>query len=196
MEDGYVDMNYFSVDEMIKRHYSDGMCKDCHNNVCKVYGGRCRKYRINREWNMVKSFVKKWFPYALLYIIVALIITYGWQGLELIFYGEAQHRVVDDIIGYILILSICINAIFCKAIFIPKSEMQKYVVLKREDYNNQKLEFRNELVKRLNNNANRYTGGTCNGHEYPEAELFEVDEIYEIINRVLEGIPEDDGSVD
>lgn len=58
------------------------------------------------------------------------------------------------------------------------------------------LEFRNELVKRLNNNANRYVGGTCNGHEYPEAELFEVDEIYEIIDRVLEGIPEDDGSVD
>lgn len=58
------------------------------------------------------------------------------------------------------------------------------------------LEFRNELVKRLNNNANRYVGGTCNGHFYPEAELFEVDEIYEMIDRVLEGIPEDDGSVD
>lgn len=36
------------------------------------------------------------------------------------------------------------------------------------------LEFRNELVKRLNNNANRYVGGTCNGYFYPEAELFEV----------------------
>ena len=58
------------------------------------------------------------------------------------------------------------------------------------------LEFRNELVKRLNNNANRYIGGTCNGHFYPESELFEVDEIYEMIDRVLEGIPEDDGSVD
>lgn len=58
------------------------------------------------------------------------------------------------------------------------------------------LEFRNELVKRLNNNANRYVGGTCNGYFYPEAKLFEVDEIYEMIDRVLEGIPEDDGSVD
>ena len=55
------------------------------------------------------------------------------------------------------------------------------------------LEFRNELVRRLNENANRYIGGTCNGHEYPEAELFEVDEVYEIIDRVLDGIPEDTG---
>lgn len=55
------------------------------------------------------------------------------------------------------------------------------------------LEFRNELVRRLNENANRYVGGICNGHEYPEAELFEIDEVYEIINRVLDGIPEDTG---
>lgn len=57
------------------------------------------------------------------------------------------------------------------------------------------LEFRNELVRRLNQNANRYVGGTCNGIFYPETELFEVDEVYEIIDRVLDGIPEDDGSV-
>lgn len=55
------------------------------------------------------------------------------------------------------------------------------------------LEFRNELVKRLNNNANRYIGSTCNGNYYPEAQLFEVDEVYEIIDRVLDGIPEDNG---
>lgn len=55
------------------------------------------------------------------------------------------------------------------------------------------LELRNELVRRLNENANRYVGGICNGHEYPEAELFEVDEVYEIIDRVLDGIPEDIG---
>lgn len=53
------------------------------------------------------------------------------------------------------------------------------------------LEFRNELVKRLNENANRYTGGIFNGHEYPRVELFEVDEIYEIIDRVLDNVPED-----
>lgn len=55
------------------------------------------------------------------------------------------------------------------------------------------LEFRNELVKRLNENASRYVGGVCNGHEYPETELFEVDEVYEIIDRVLDGVPEDVG---
>lgn len=55
------------------------------------------------------------------------------------------------------------------------------------------LEFRNELVRRLNENANRYVGGTCNGRVYPEAELFEVDEVYEIIDRVLDEIPEDTG---
>lgn len=57
------------------------------------------------------------------------------------------------------------------------------------------LEFRNELIKRLNNNANRYIGGTCKGIYYPETELFEVYEIYEIIDRVLDGIPEDNGEV-
>ena len=53
------------------------------------------------------------------------------------------------------------------------------------------LEFRNELVRRLNENADRYVGGTCDGHYYPETELFEVDEVYEIIDRVLDGEPED-----
>lgn len=67
-----------------------------------------------------------------------------------------------------------------------------------QEFNRQNLtalDFRNDLVRRLNVNANRYTGGTCNGTEYPEAQTFEVDEVYEIIDRVLHGIPEDDGSV-
>ena len=55
------------------------------------------------------------------------------------------------------------------------------------------LEFRNELVRRLNESANRYVGGACNGHEYPEVELLEVDEVYEIIGRVLDGVQEDTG---
>ena len=140
--------------------------------------------------------IKDWLKWLGICLVVTLIVGYGWQGLELIFYGEVQHRVVDDIIGVILMWSILLNIVFIRAIYISKSERQQYVVVNREDYNNQKLEFRNELVKRLNNNANRYKGGICNGHKYPEAELFEVDEIYEIIDRVLEGIPEDDGSVD
>ena len=52
-----------------------------------------------------------------------------------------------------------------------------------------KLNFRNELIKRLNENANRYQfiqGGQG-------IEMFEVDEVYEIINRIYD---EDDGRVD
>lgn len=55
------------------------------------------------------------------------------------------------------------------------------------------LEFRNELIKRLNQNANRYHGGTCNEREYPNIETFDVDEVYEIIDRVYENVPEDEG---
>ena len=55
------------------------------------------------------------------------------------------------------------------------------------------LEFRNELIKRLNENANRYHGGKCNGKEFPEVETFDVDEVYEIIDRVYENVPEDEG---
>ena len=57
------------------------------------------------------------------------------------------------------------------------------------------IEFMNELKNRLNNNANRYSGGICNGKYFPDVETFDVDEVYEIIDRVYEGIPEDDGSV-
>lgn len=55
------------------------------------------------------------------------------------------------------------------------------------------LEFRNELIKRLNENANRYHGGKCNGKEFPEVETFDVDEVYEIIDRVYENVSEDEG---
>lgn len=56
-------------------------------------------------------------------------------------------------------------------------------------------EFRSELINRLNNNANRYHGGTCDGKYFPEVETFDVDEVYEIIDRVYEGVPEDDGRI-
>ena len=61
---------------------------------------------------------------------------------------------------------------------------------------NEIKELRNDLIDRLNNNAIRYVGGVCNGTEYPEVETFEVDEIYEIIDRVFDRIPEDNGEVD
>lgn len=55
------------------------------------------------------------------------------------------------------------------------------------------LEFRNELMKRLNTSAHRYHGGTCNGMEYPNIETFDIDEVYGIIDRVANGVPEDEG---
>lgn len=57
------------------------------------------------------------------------------------------------------------------------------------------LKFRNELVRRLNENANHYHGGVCDGKEFPEVETFDVDEVYEIIDRVYDGIPEDRGEI-
>ena len=34
---------------------------------------------------------------------------------------------------------------------------------------------------------------SCNGREYPNIETFDVDEVYEIIDRVYENVPEDEG---
>lgn len=53
------------------------------------------------------------------------------------------------------------------------------------------LEFRSELIHRLNNNVSRYHGGTCNGEYFPEVETFDVDEVYEIIDRIYFNQPED-----
>lgn len=52
-------------------------------------------------------------------------------------------------------------------------------------------EFANELIRRLNNNLNRYHGGVCKGREFPDVETFDVDEVYECIDRILNNIPED-----
>ena len=64
----------------------------------------------------MKEKVKEWLKWSLIYCVTALIITYGWQGLELIFYGEVQHRVVDDIVGTVLMLSVMLNVIFIRTI--------------------------------------------------------------------------------
>ena len=64
----------------------------------------------------MKEKVKEWLKWSLTYCVTALIITYGWQGLELLFYGEVQHRVVDDIIGTVLMLSVMLNVIFIRTI--------------------------------------------------------------------------------
>lgn len=53
------------------------------------------------------------------------------------------------------------------------------------------LEFRSELIHRLNNNASRYYGGTCNGKYFPEVETFDVNEVYEIIDKIYFNQSED-----
>ncbi len=64
----------------------------------------------------MKEKVKEWLKWSLIYCVTALIITYGCQGLELLFYGEVQHRVVDDIVGAVLMLSVMLNVIFIRTI--------------------------------------------------------------------------------
>ena len=68
------------------------------------------------ENQILKEKVKEWLKWSLIYCVTALIITYGWQGLELLFYGEVQHRVVDDIVGMVLMLSVMLNVIFIRTI--------------------------------------------------------------------------------
>lgn len=35
--------------------YSNPLCKKCHNNICKVYGGRCKKYKIINFFKRLKN---------------------------------------------------------------------------------------------------------------------------------------------
>lgn len=54
-----------------------------------------------------------------------------------------------------------------------------------------KIDFRNELIKRLNKvKRHQFIRGG------QDIEMFDVDEVYEIIDRVYDGIAEDDGRVD
>ena len=64
----------------------------------------------------MKEKVKELLKWSLIYCVTALIITYGWQGLELLLYGEVQHRVVDDIVGSVLMFSVMLNVVFIRAI--------------------------------------------------------------------------------
>ena len=64
----------------------------------------------------MKEKVKEWLKWSLIYCVTVLIITYGWQGLELLLYGEVQHRVVDDIVGSVLMFSVMLNVVFIRAI--------------------------------------------------------------------------------
>ena len=52
------------------------------------------------------------------------------------------------------------------------------------------LEFKNELVRRLNN-VPRYTHASYKGIQYYEVETIGTDDLYRIINDILNGIPEE-----
>ena len=52
----------------------------------------------------------KYYPVlSLLSALACIAIYFLWQGLELFFYGEIQPRKVDNIMGLILMISICLN---------------------------------------------------------------------------------------
>lgn len=53
-----------------------------------------------------------WIDLLLLILIIggiSVYVTLFWQGLEVLIYKEIQHRLVDDIIALILIVSLSIN---------------------------------------------------------------------------------------
>lgn len=105
---------------------------------------------------MLKQKIKDWLKWVGICLIVTLVVGYGWKGLELIFYGEVQHRVVDDIIGVIFMWSILLNIVFIRAIYVPKSERQKYVVLEKEKFDNLHIKNYEEFyhtLKTLENNC-------------------------------------------
>lgn len=64
----------------------------------------------------MKKKIIKLFEWFLIYIITVLIVVFGWQGLELLIYGEIQPRLVDDIIGILFTWSILLNIIFIRVI--------------------------------------------------------------------------------
>ena len=56
--------------------------------------------------------IKKVVAWSFIYILEAIMVTYGWQYLEILFYGEITHRIVDDVMGNVLALSLFLNTVF------------------------------------------------------------------------------------
>lgn len=59
------------------------------------------KSLVEREWNLL--------AYYFLFIIVALIITYSWQGLEAMEHGKVMPSIADTVFALILSISVLIN---------------------------------------------------------------------------------------
>ena len=111
--------------------------------------------QIQKIKDKLRIFTHKYLFWIISYYVIALLITFGWQGLELSFYGEIQYRIVDDIIGGIFLLSILINIVFIRAIYISKADRDKYIVLDKEEYTNiQRKQYEKYycILKTLENN--------------------------------------------
>ena len=103
----------------------------------------------------IQIFVHKYSFWLISYYAIVLFIKFGWQGLELIFYGEIQRRIVDDIIGGILLFSILINLAFVRGIYLSKTNRDNYIVLEKEQYKSvhmKKYEKFYCVLKTLENN--------------------------------------------
>ena len=47
------------VSKNIKKYYSNPMCSQCDYDICKVYGGRCKKYRRKHRWDKFVGLFKR-----------------------------------------------------------------------------------------------------------------------------------------
>ena len=48
-----------TVSENIKKCYSNTICIQCDNDICKVYGGRCKKYLRKQRWDNFIGWLNK-----------------------------------------------------------------------------------------------------------------------------------------
>lgn len=46
------------VEKNIKENYSNEICSNCDNTICKVYGGRCGKY--NKTNSLINAFNRRY----------------------------------------------------------------------------------------------------------------------------------------
>lgn len=75
----------------------------------------------------MKITIKEYLRLLTIILVVNFVVTYGWQWLEVIYYGEVQIREVDNIIGTILILSILTNIAFIEALRIGIKRLNEEV---------------------------------------------------------------------
>lgn len=47
------------VSENIEKYYSNPMCSQCDYFICKVYGGRCKKYQRKQRWDKFIGLFKR-----------------------------------------------------------------------------------------------------------------------------------------